>query len=169
MHNCDKHIGESGLPDCNTGRQMPAIRFTLRKEEKLRHRSLIETLFKEGNTIYEFPLRMTWRDVDSQTLSDSFRDKIPQQIGSIQMLITVPKKKRRHAVDRVLIRRRIREAYRLNRSRLQMAVDRSETIRTLSIAFIYIHDKNLPFSTIERKTVLLLQKLSDIIGSKSSN
>lgn len=135
-------------------------RFTLRKGEKLRHRSLVDTLFREGSTLYEFPLRLTWRTLDEETLEKTFRDKVPDKIDSLQMLITVPKKKRRHAVDRVLMRRRIREAYRLNRLPLKAQVESSERIRTLGMALVYIHDKNLPYSVIEQKINVLFRRLS---------
>ena len=38
-------------------------------------------------------------------------------MGALQMLVTVPKKKRRRAVDLANARRRIPEAYRINRRR----------------------------------------------------
>ena len=142
------------------------VRLTLRKGEKLRHRSLVENLFKEGSSIYEFPIRLTWRAIDGETLRNTFRDHVPQPIDTLQMLITVPKKKRRHAVDRVLMRRRIREAYRLNRKEFLGDIEAEGSIRTLSMAFIYLHDKNLPYSTIERKIKLLLKKLADKIASR---
>ena len=135
------------------------IRYTLRKGEKLRHRSLVDPLFKEGNSLYEFPLRLVWRRIDKEKLESTFCDHVPERIDGVQMLITVPKKKRRHAVDRVLMRRRIREAYRLNRHELLDAVSEREENGTLSLAFIYIHDKNLPYETIDRKIKLLLKKL----------
>lgn len=143
-------------------------RLTLRKGEKLRHRTLVDPLFSEGETIYEFPLRLTWRALGEEELEGSFRDAVPRLIGPLQMLITVPKKKRRHAVDRVLMRRRIREAYRLNRNMLKQTVEANPEIRTLSVALIYIHDKNLPYSTIERKMRLLLQKLAGKAGAFSN-
>lgn len=135
-------------------------RFTLRKGEKLRHRSLVDPLFREGYTLYEYPLRLTWRAIDDDGLENAFRNHSPQRIDSLQMLITVPKKKRRHAVDRVLMRRRIREAYRLNRLPLKMQVEADSHIRTLGLALIYLHDKNLPYSTIEAKIRLLFKRLA---------
>jgi len=143
-----------------SGNNSPAGRLTLRKGEKLRHRSLVEGLFKEGHTIYEFPLRLTWRALDGEGLDTTFRDHVPERIDSLQMLITVPKKKRRHAVDRVLMRRRIREAYRLNRLPLKGMLEANPGIRTLGMAIIYLHDKNLPYPTIEQKMRLLLKKLA---------
>ena len=67
-------------------------RLTLRKGEKLRHRSLVDPLFREGESIYEFPLRLTWRRIDLSSLQDSFCDHVPERIDHVQMLITVPKK-----------------------------------------------------------------------------
>ena len=157
------HNFDSDLTDQNPA---PAVdksegkRFRLRKAEKLRHRSLVDPLFKEGKTLYEFPLRLTWRALDGEALAQSFRDSLPDHIGPVQMLITVPKKKRRHAVDRVLMRRRIREAYRLNRLPLKTLIDGDDSVKTLGLAFIYLHDKNLPYSTIESKMKILLKKLS---------
>ena len=156
--------GENILSDNNS----TSGRLTLRKGEKLRHRSLVEGLFKEGSTIYEFPLRLTWRKLDGDQLDANFRDHVPERIDSLQMLITVPKKKQRHAVDRVLMRRRIREAYRLNRLPLKEAIEADPSIRTLGMALIYLHDKNLPYSTIESKMRLLLKKLSAKISHEQT-
>lgn len=139
------------------------IRLTLRKDEKLRHKSLVDPLFRDGKSLYEFPLRLAWRKLTPTDLEDSFRCEVPERIGKMQMLITVPKKKRRHAVDRVLMRRRIREAYRLCRKELlQEAVSLPDT-GTISMAFIYIHSENLPYSTIERKMQSLLKKVANAI------
>lgn len=140
-------------------------RLTLRKAEKLRHRSLVDPLFREGNTIYEFPLRLTWRSLGDEELRQTFRDTVPEHIGPLQMLITVPKKKRRHAVDRVLMRRRIREAYRLHRLPLKDLVMESGGVKTLGLAFIYLHDKNLPYSVVESKMKTLFKRLSTQLKS----
>lgn len=135
-------------------------RFTLRKGEKLRHKNLVDGLFSFGSSLYEFPIRLTWRVMTPQELEENFRDFVPDRIDSLQMLITVPKKKRRHAVDRVLMRRRLREAYRLNRHILKDAVATDPEIGTLSIAFVYLHDKNLPYQVIEKKMQSLLRKVA---------
>lgn len=138
-------------------------RLTLRKPEKLRHKRLVGDLFSEGNSLYDFPLRLVWRLIDEETLRGSFRADLPRQLGNVQMLITVPKKKRRHAVDRVLMRRRIREAYRLNRLPLKEAVARIPNVGTLSLAFIYLSDQNLPYATIDKKMRKLLNRLTELI------
>ncbi|MBD5357932.1 MAG: ribonuclease P protein component [Bacteroides sp.] len=136
------------------------VRLTLKKEEKLRHKSLVDPLFRDGQSLYEFPLRLVWRLLTPEDLKGSFKGELPERIGKVQMLITIPKKKRRHAVDRVLMRRRIREAYRLCRKELLERVVSSPKTGTLSMAFIYIHNENLPYATIERKIKSLLKKMA---------
>lgn len=144
-------------------------RLTLRKGEKLRHRSLVDSLFRDGESIYEFPIRMTWRMLNLEELEQNFRDHIPEKIDKLQMLITIPKKKRRHAVDRVQMRRRIREAYRLNRLPLKKMVSEIPSLGTVGIAMVYLHDKNLPYSTIERKMVSLLGKVARRIANSQED
>jgi ribonuclease P protein component len=77
----------------------------------------------------------------------------------LQFMITVPKKKRKHAVDRVLMRRRIREAFRLHRHILDPLLQANPQWRTLSIAFIYIAPKNVSYA----KTARAMEKLLNAI------
>lgn len=144
------------------------MRLTLRKDEKLRHKRLVQDLFAKGESLYEFPLRLTWRLLDDETLKGSFRAELPPRLGNIQMLITVPKKKRRHAVDRVLMRRRIREAYRLQRLPLKGKLSEMAGVGTLSLAFVYLADTNIPYSTIEQKMIRLLRKVCNKLSELPS-
>lgn len=82
------------------------------------------------------------------------------------MMVTVPKKKRRHAVDRVLLRRRIREAYRLNRHILDDTLLAHPEIASLQIAFIYIHTENLEYKKIEKRMVKILTAIKSSIEGK---
>lgn len=138
-------------------------RFTLGKSEKLRHRSLVEALFTSGKKLYDFPLRALWRALSEEELEASFRIAVPDGIGRLQMMITVPKRKRKRAVDRVLLRRRIREAYRLNRHILKDALDRHPEIRTLDISFIYLHDENCDYAKIQRRMQKILSRIASEI------
>lgn len=134
--------------------------FGFTKDERLHHRSLVEGLFRKGRSFYEFPFRVTWRQLSGEQLQMNFRNVVPEGIGKLQMMVTVPKKKRRHAVDRVLMRRRIREAYRLNRLPFKAALQEVDSLRTFSLALVYVHDKNLPYNVVEEKMISLLDKLS---------
>ncbi len=142
--------------DINSDPERP---LTLRKSAKLRHRSLVEGLFEDGKNIYDYPLRMTWRALGAEALGGSFRGGTPPLVGPLQMLVTVPKKKRRHAVDRVLMRRRIREAFRLHCRPLRRRIEEDPALRTVSLAFIYLHTENESYAAIEKRMVHLLRKL----------
>lgn len=139
--------------------------FSFPKDGRLHHRSLVEGLFRKGKSFYEFPFRVTWRMLSSEELQKNFRDTVPPGIGKLQMLVTVPKKKRRHAVDRVKMRRRIRESYRLHRHSLMRQTEEIADLGTLSVALVYVHDKNLGYTTIEEKMMNVLDKLVNKIAS----
>lgn len=117
----------------------------LYKREKLCSVTAIENLFarKEGNgSAMAYPLRAVWR--------------VSERNGaSIQFLISIPKKRLRHAVDRVTMRRRVREAYRLNRNALTLP----EGIN-IDMAFIYVADSLQPYSRIESAVIKALNKIS---------
>lgn len=91
-----------------------------------------------------YPLRAVWR-VNPGRLSGA----------SIQFLISVPKKRLRHAVDRVKMRRRIREAYRLNRH-TYLSTGEGKT----DVAFVYIADGLKDYHDIEKSMQRLLQKIT---------
>lgn len=70
-----------------------------------------------------------------------------------QFLITVPKKRLRHAVDRVTMRRRLREAYRLGRHNLLPGIK-------ADIAFIYVADCLTDYRHAERSINKILSHIS---------
>ncbi len=70
-----------------------------------------------------------------------------------QFLIAVPKKKIRHAVDRVQMRRRIREAYRLNRHLIPMDLP-------IDIAFIYVAGEVLPYADVLKAVTRILTRIT---------
>ena len=80
-----------------------------------------------------------------------------QRLCSPTLLVPcfVPKRRLRHAVDRVLMRRRIREAFRLHHAEYPMP----EGART-DVAFVYVGSKPEPYETVERAMHKLLSKLS---------
>ena len=137
------------------------------KRERLHHRSLVEGLFRTGKSFYEFPFRVTWRTLSEEELRKNFRNNVPENIGRLQMLVTIPKKKRRRAVDRVLMRRRIREAYRLNRLELRKLAESLDSVATLSLALVYIHDRNLPYAGIEEKLKGVIGKITERLNQKN--
>ncbi len=118
------------------------------KNEKLKSKKDIEYLFKKGKSINAFPIRVI------HVKKNEFKD-IPINAG-----VTVSKKNIKLAVNRNLIKRRIREAYRLNNSELKSHL-KNNTIE-LDVMFIYSSKEILPFSQIEDKIKVLLTRLIEI-------
>lgn len=81
-----------------------------------------------------------------------------------KFMITVPKKKIRTAVGRVLVRRRIREAYRLNRSMAVQALQSAGCVA--EIAFLYMDTSIADYATIEASMKKLLGKISSQVAGK---
>lgn len=129
------------------------------KGERLRHRTLVAGLFAGGRGEFAFPLRAVWRLSDRREIEDSFRNGIPGGVDLLQMMVTVPKKKLKRAVDRVRMRRLIRESYRLNRHSLKDAVGALEGEKYLEVAFIYCHNELCGFEKVERKMIKLLDRI----------
>lgn len=126
----------------------------LYKKEKLRSLRAIDILFPHfrsddrqcgTNSFIAYPWRVVWRVNDSRTLTCP------------QFLISVPKKRLRHAVDRVLMRRRMREAYRLNRQLIPTDIP-------VDMAFVYIAGCITPYANTERAVKKLFTKISSALS-----
>lgn len=89
-----------------------------------------------------YPLRASW------SLNGHRDAQCPQ------FLVSIPKKRLRHAVDRVQMRRRVREAYRLNR-------DQFPSDLPIDIAFIYVANEVLPYLQVESSVKRILGKISE--------
>ena len=120
--------------------------FRLYKHEKLCSRTAVNLLFSDGKSEFAYPLRVVYRIVPDATASGA------------RFLITVPKKKVRTAVGRVLMRRRIREAYRLNRRFLLPAL--AEKGIAIEMAFLYLDKELQPYTKIEERMRTVLSKIA---------
>lgn len=122
----------------------------LYKAEKLCSQTALDMLF--GRTARPgcppsskslcYPLRAVW-------MSNPVNAGQPAKF-----MIMVPKRRLRHAVDRVQMRRRIREAYRLNRNLFEAQTP------GLNIAFIYVADTLKPYAAIDRAMRHLLTTIA---------
>jgi len=75
---------------------------TLGKNERLKSRKKIDEVFAKGKSKHFYPIRTVY-------LRDTEETAFP-----IQFTVSVPKRMYKTAVDRNLLKRRIREAYRKN-------------------------------------------------------
>ncbi|MBR5727627.1 MAG: ribonuclease P protein component [Muribaculaceae bacterium] len=119
----------------------------LYKTEKLCSRTAVSLLFEQGHSSIAFPLRAVYRLHE------------PGKESPAQFLITIPKKKIRHAVDRVLLRRRTREAYRLWRRSL-LYPTLLQTGLGADIAFIYLDKEPSDYVLIEKRMKQLLTRIA---------
>ena len=121
-------------------------RFGFPKEEHLTSKTIIDKLYKEGTSIVSFPLRAVFVPVEPE-------DKQP----AAAILINVAKKRFRHAVDRNLIKRRIREAYRINKP---LFVDELRAMdRNMAVAILYIDNRHSSTEFLKRKMAKLLSAI----------
>ena len=112
--------------------------FTFSKEERITHKGDIEKLFISGKKLNLFPFDIRYYS---------------GKMGSLnKVLISVSKKNIKSAVKRNLIKRRIRESYRLNKEQLSNS--------GYSIAIIYVDNKILKFKQIDDFIKKVLKNIS---------
>ena len=126
--------------------------YKLSKDEKLTSRTAIERLFGEGKSLMAFPLRAAYR-------------LRPCGEHPVQFLISIPKKRIRRATGRVTLRRRTREAYRLNRRQLLLPTLLQQGIG-VDIAFVYLDNSLAPYSIINEKMTSLLQRIANAVAQQ---
>jgi len=83
----------------------------------------------------------------------------------VAMAVSVPKRLFKRAVDRNLLKRRIREAYRLNKGGLYNLLEHKN--RTLHMLIQYQQREIVDFRTIEKGMLSGMAKLEEILQEKA--
>jgi ribonuclease P protein component len=118
---------------------------TFTKDERLCKKILIAKLFREGNSFFVHPFRVTFLET-----------VIPENVPA-QVMISVPKQNLRKAVERNKIKRRMRESYRISKELLYEGL--SERQQQIVFCITYTSKEILPSSLIREKIILLLHRL----------
>lgn len=128
-----------------------AERFTLSKEERICSKKLINELFTgNGRSMTAFPLRVVF-------MKRTIVDDQPRAA----MLVSVPKRYFKHALDRNRVKRQVREAFRRNKSIItQNLTDDHEAV---AMAFVWLTDEKFPSSEVENRMVRLLTRISECL------
>lgn len=125
---------------------MEKKRFGFPKREHLKSKSVIDNLYAKGSSVTAFPLRAVF-------LSSPAENSTP----TATILISVAKRRFRHAVDRNLMKRRIREAYRLNKISFIEEIQKSG--KQMAIAILYIDNRHSSTQFLQRKMQKLLSAI----------
>jgi ribonuclease P protein component len=115
--------------------------FSFSKDEKLKSKKEIDTLFSEGKSVAKYPLRLVYIEANNN-------QTVPLKMG-----VSVSKKHFKKAVDRNYFKRVLRECYRLNKDKLL-----PHLTKKYSAMFFYQTRDRLSYQEINEKTIQLFSK-----------
>lgn len=117
------------------------------KDEKLCSKRLIDELFNSGRSFNAYPIRVLYHS-------------LKESDAPAKVLISVPKKRFRKAVDRNRIKRLIRESYRLNK--LQLIEKCEAQGKYIALAFVYIGNEIPEYAGLNKTMIGILEKLNTL-------
>ncbi|MGL5013865.1 MAG: ribonuclease P protein component [Bacteroidales bacterium] len=118
---------------------------SLSKNERLCSKATIDKLFSNGDSFVQYPFRIVY--TKESEVGDS----------GASIMVSVSKRRFKRANKRNLIKRRIKEAYRLNKSKLDPFIQGNQG--SLAIAFLYLPKEILESEQIHRKMEESLEQL----------
>lgn len=122
-------------------------RFRLPKSRILRSKKVIDELFSKGKGNSHYPIKVIYLVKKSEA----------NDVGTTAMFV-VPKKRFKRAVDRNLLRRRMKEAYRLNCHSIEKEC--IEKNLKLNMAFLFNSNQIEDFATIQKSIQQILNSVS---------
>lgn len=123
---------------------------TLSKAERLSSKKWIEELYSTGLSFRVYPIKITF-------LQHTFPTAMP-----VMMLVSAPKHLFKHAHDRNLLKRRMRESYRLHKHDFLERISQHKF--RYFISFQYTGKTIEPYSSVEKSMIKALNKLGSEIG-----
>lgn len=117
---------------------------TFPASEKLKSKILIDSLFSEGKSIKQFPIKLLYHPIQNQ------------EITTCKTGVSVPKRNFKKAVDRNHLKRLMREAFRKNKYLVE-----SNLTKKYALMFIFTARKKYEYQEISECIIQLLNKLYD--------
>ncbi|MBK9015381.1 MAG: ribonuclease P protein component [Saprospiraceae bacterium] len=121
----------------------PMTDFTFKKAERLKSLKIIGGLFKGGQSFGIYPLRLFWS-----------AHPLGPGDAPVQFTVSVAKKNFKSAVARNRIKRKVREAYRLNKHRLYLRLEGNP--QQYACMVLYVAKEDLPMPQIEKAMQTML-------------
>lgn len=122
------------------------------KQERLNSKKRFGELISAGNSLYIYPFRLLW----ITSPADSFH---------LQVAFSVPKRKYKRAVDRNRIKRKMREAFRLEKESLKEEMKSNQT--ELCMLLIYIGKKEEEWQEFQKSMQEMLIRLKKSIDEQT--
>ena len=124
--------------------------FSLSKNERLKSKKNIDTLFLNGKAFFVFPYSVKYL----------IFDELINQEEALKLVASVPKRKFKRANKRNTIRRRLKESYRINKVELkQLLINK---IKSMHLLITYNVSEELPYQEMNEK----MKKVLQILGEK---
>ncbi len=138
------------------------MNFRFNRTERLKSEKVISQLFKKGQSFSCYPLRLVYMEIPPLSKSADL-----SALSPIQFSLSVPKKNFKHAVDRNVLRRRVREAYRLQKHEFYLFLQSSPTFSEKKFAFmvIYTAKEPLPYADIQKGMRKMITKFKQELGN----
>lgn len=129
--------------------------FSLSKNERLKSKKDIDTLFLQGEAYFVFPFKVYFR----------FESNSSQ--AGVQIGVSAPKRVLKRAVDRNYAKRIAREAYRLQKAPLvQVCLDFNLVLKFM---IVYTNKEEINFQKIQNSVSKIIAKLSKKAGNLGSS
>ena len=125
---------------------------SFKKEERLCSKKVIDLLYKSGSSFFLYPFKIQF--IINPTITSN---------SPIQVLFIVPKKRLKKAVDRNLVKRRMREVYRCHKQTLLYAALPDSNIK-IAISYLYVGNGIESFEQIENS---IKKSMSQLIRNLS--
>ncbi|PRY84376.1 ribonuclease P protein component [Mongoliibacter ruber] len=126
------------------------MNYKLTKNERLHSEKLIKELFNKGSSFFLHPFKVLVLDLP---VEDN---------GTVQVLFSVSKKKIKKAVNRNFIKRRMKEAYRLNKNQLQ-----NISANNKLIGLIYVSAEVDTFQNIQKRVLKVIDRINSITDKQN--
>lgn len=121
------------------------------KKERLKSKKTIGFLFKSGKSFGAYPLRFVWQQAATSPPDDD--------AFILRFAVSVAKKKFPKATDRNLLRRRVKEAYRLNKAPTIEKLAQANQ-KNISLMVLFTGKELESFATINAKMQYALRRFS---------